>query len=372
MDKKLSHCSKCKSIFYCSRDCQKTDWADHKKQCRLISSSLLDPSNNALDQNVEIYEHQNARKEKRDRQERLRLGTSAYDPTRQDPAANELNRQGLAAKRAGRIEEAIQLYSQAIRLNPFDHDFFHNRSAAYKILDNYDMVLLDAQRTLELDSSFPLSWCNVIEGYYYTMRFDAAQKAAVIAPQYVDRNHDLYHFLPGQIKWLEEQLANPRDYPFEVRPVMDDGDSLAFVYTNGLFLRNQQDLLIVDLPARALSLLQKKLLNGLFQSGQYKPGQRLALGDTFRVKGYKLVAIPVDNDQQRVTIQKALMGGGTREDQGVALIKVFGKSHKGPVVLTEAQAQEYVDSVVAHAPACQQRYNHGLRLVEDDDTHKGL
>ncbi|KAI0788423.1 hypothetical protein C8Q75DRAFT_854374 [Abortiporus biennis] len=30
----LSHCGKCKSIFYCSPKCQKADWKRHKKYCQ--------------------------------------------------------------------------------------------------------------------------------------------------------------------------------------------------------------------------------------------------------------------------------------------------------------------------------------------------
>lgn len=27
-------CSRCKSIMYCNKDCQKNDWSDHKRICR--------------------------------------------------------------------------------------------------------------------------------------------------------------------------------------------------------------------------------------------------------------------------------------------------------------------------------------------------
>jgi len=32
----LSHCSKCKSVFYCSKNCQKSDWKRHKKFCQNV------------------------------------------------------------------------------------------------------------------------------------------------------------------------------------------------------------------------------------------------------------------------------------------------------------------------------------------------
>lgn len=32
------NCSKCKKIFYCSQNCQKEDWKNHKKLCESQSS----------------------------------------------------------------------------------------------------------------------------------------------------------------------------------------------------------------------------------------------------------------------------------------------------------------------------------------------
>ena len=36
-------CSKCKSAYYCSRNCQKSDWKIHKKTCNPISKHTQTP-----------------------------------------------------------------------------------------------------------------------------------------------------------------------------------------------------------------------------------------------------------------------------------------------------------------------------------------
>ncbi|GBC02154.1 hypothetical protein RclHR1_04480018 [Rhizophagus clarus] len=56
-------CSKCKLVFYCSRDCQKEDWKSHKKECKSTLSTLADVSiaegNNEIKDNSEIETKKN-------------------------------------------------------------------------------------------------------------------------------------------------------------------------------------------------------------------------------------------------------------------------------------------------------------------------
>ncbi|KAJ7161972.1 hypothetical protein C8R43DRAFT_1123679 [Mycena crocata] len=35
--KKLNKCARCRTAMYCSRECQKRDWADHKAMCKLAT-----------------------------------------------------------------------------------------------------------------------------------------------------------------------------------------------------------------------------------------------------------------------------------------------------------------------------------------------
>lgn len=39
----LLRCSKCKYVFYCSKNCQKSHWTLHKKECSFIARSNATP-----------------------------------------------------------------------------------------------------------------------------------------------------------------------------------------------------------------------------------------------------------------------------------------------------------------------------------------
>jgi MYND finger len=39
LDKSLMTCSKCLIIKYCSRDCQVSDWPEHRKLCRMLANT---------------------------------------------------------------------------------------------------------------------------------------------------------------------------------------------------------------------------------------------------------------------------------------------------------------------------------------------
>ena len=96
---------------------------------------------------------------------------------------------------------------------------------------------------------------------------------------------------------------------------------------------------------------------------------------------YKILVIPVDDDDQARTIKWSFLGQRVpgremKPDEelnpgGVVLLKIY----KGKAAVpepTEAEAKAYVDAVVANAGACETLYGKGRRLVEDDTTHVGL
>lgn len=167
----LRQCAACKSVVYCSRECQRKDWKNHKESCgrspvatasfsspsppptvvELSMDSFSSSTPTLPDSDLEEMMAFDPEKEALDSEERCRLGTSDGDPSREHEVALLFNQQGLAAKRAGNIDLAIRLYTRAIALDPFNHYFYHNRCAAYKLKGRWDMVVWDAQRVFELE-----------------------------------------------------------------------------------------------------------------------------------------------------------------------------------------------------------------------------
>ncbi|XP_010933724.1 hsp70-Hsp90 organizing protein 1 [Elaeis guineensis] len=64
--------------------------------------------------------------------------------------ADEAKAKGNVAFSAGRFEEAIRHFSEAIVLAPTNHVLYSNRSAAYASLHRYAEALADARKTVEL------------------------------------------------------------------------------------------------------------------------------------------------------------------------------------------------------------------------------
>lgn len=57
---------------------------------------------------------------------------------------------GNAAFSAGRFEEAVSCFSEAITLSPQDHVLYSNRSGAYASLGKYELALKDASQCISL------------------------------------------------------------------------------------------------------------------------------------------------------------------------------------------------------------------------------
>ena len=69
-------------------------------------------------------------------------------------SAAEFKAKGNAALAAGNEKEAIEHYSSAIALDPSNHVFFSNRSAAYCKLGQYEKGLEDAEECIRINPTW--------------------------------------------------------------------------------------------------------------------------------------------------------------------------------------------------------------------------
>lgn len=72
--------------------------------------------------------------------------------------AEELKKKGNDAMKKGKLEEAVQLYTQAILKDPTNHVLYSNRCAAYMKQEKYNEALEDASTTTKLKPD----WAKVI------------------------------------------------------------------------------------------------------------------------------------------------------------------------------------------------------------------
>lgn len=64
-------------------------------------------------------------------------------------------RRGYELCSIGRHQDAVEFFTKAIALNPYDHRYFTNRSYCYSALENYDEALKDAERAVFLEPRMP-------------------------------------------------------------------------------------------------------------------------------------------------------------------------------------------------------------------------
>lgn len=70
-------------------------------------------------------------------------------------SADELKAQGNAAFQAKDFDKAIDLFSQAINVDPSNHVLYSNRSGSYASLRQFDKALTDADECIKLNPSWP-------------------------------------------------------------------------------------------------------------------------------------------------------------------------------------------------------------------------
>lgn len=147
--------------------------------------------------------------------------------------AEELQRQAIEAFKEDEFEQAVDLYTQAIRLEPSNAGFYVDRAWANIKLENYTDAVADANRAIELDPSLAKAYlrkgiaCFSLEEYQTAM---AAFKAGSVLD--ADNSKFKTWIDKCDARLVEEAASDGRESQ-SVSPAADNGP-VAPVTDNGL------------------------------------------------------------------------------------------------------------------------------------------
>ncbi|KAL3498686.1 hypothetical protein ACH5RR_041418 [Cinchona calisaya] len=91
--------------------------------------------------------------------------------------ADEAKAKGNAAFSAGKYDEAIRHFTEAINFSPANHVLYSNRSAAYASLSKFSDALSDAEKTVELKPDWSKGYSRLGAAHLGLRRYDDAVSA---------------------------------------------------------------------------------------------------------------------------------------------------------------------------------------------------
>lgn len=87
---------------------------------------------------------------------------------------NQLKEKGNAALTAGKFDEAIQAYTEAIKLDENNHVLYSNRSAAYLKAGRFQDALLDGDKTVKINPTWPKGYSRKGAALFALEKYDEA------------------------------------------------------------------------------------------------------------------------------------------------------------------------------------------------------
>ncbi|XP_058877080.1 stress-induced-phosphoprotein 1 [Acipenser ruthenus] len=127
---------------------------------------------------------------------------------------SELKDQGNKALSAGRIDEAVRCYSEALALDPGNHVLYSNRSAAFARRGEYKRALEDGSKTVEIKPDWGKGYSRKAAALEFLGRFEEAKTTYQEGLKHEPTNQQLKEGLQNmEARLAEKKIMNPFSVP---------------------------------------------------------------------------------------------------------------------------------------------------------------
>ncbi|XP_031663809.1 stress-induced-phosphoprotein 1 isoform X1 [Oncorhynchus kisutch] len=137
-----------------------------------------------------------------------------FCPQRVSFTVSQLKDQGNKALSAGKIDEAIRCYTEALALDPSNHVLFSNRSAAHAKNGNYESALEDACQTIKIKPDWGKGYSRKAAAQEFLGRFEDAKATYQEGFRQEPTNQQLKEGLQNiEARLAEKKMMNPFAMP---------------------------------------------------------------------------------------------------------------------------------------------------------------
>ncbi|KAM6970727.1 stress-induced-phosphoprotein 1 [Aplochiton taeniatus] len=126
----------------------------------------------------------------------------------------QLKDQGNKALSAGKIDEAVRCYTEAVALDPSNHVLFSNRSAAYAKKGDYENALKDASQTIKIKPEWGKGYSRKAAALEFLGRLEDAKGTYQEGLRQEPGNQQLKEGLQSiEARLAEKKMMNPFAIP---------------------------------------------------------------------------------------------------------------------------------------------------------------
>ncbi|CAB1316089.1 unnamed protein product [Coregonus sp. 'balchen'] len=244
---------------------------------------------------------------------------------------SQLKDQGNKALSAGKIDEAIRCYTEALALDPSNHVLFSNRSAAHAKNGNYKSALEDACQTIKIKPDWGKGYSRKAAAQEFLGRFEDAKVTYQEGFRHEPTNQQLKEGLQNiEARLAEKKMMNPFAMPNMFEKLESDSRTHA---------------LMKDPEYRALL---EQLRDKPSELGSKLQDPRKAEYEKCRELCDKAIEVGRENREDYRHIAKALARIGNsyfKQEKYKEAVQFYNKSlteHRTPDVLKKCQQAEKV------------------------------